>query len=93
MEALALHWGGEVKLEKYVLAMDVVGDVIAEGDENTRLWALRVMALVVARFPDGSLQDRAEDILSSFLAEAKLSEDDLASVREVRCTGSLLAIC
>jgi hypothetical protein len=94
VESIAMTHGAErVKLETCELALDLVSDVIAEGDAITRLWGLRVMALVVANFPAGSLQDSAEDILSTFIAEADLDQVELASVRDVRCTGELRAIC
>ncbi|MFC7553462.1 hypothetical protein ACFQU7_16200 [Pseudoroseomonas wenyumeiae] len=87
------HWAGQIELKKCECALDLVSNVIAEGDSVTRLWGLRVMALVVANFPPGPLQDSAEDILSSFIAEARLSPAELESVRKVRCTGELKAPC
>lgn len=86
-----MHWAERARLENCELALDLVGDVIAEGDATTRLWALRVMALVVANFPAGALQDSAEDILSSFIAEVGPDQAQLESIRQVRRTGELQA--
>jgi hypothetical protein len=75
--------------EKLEFALELVCDVVAEGDENTKLWGLRVMALVVWQCPVGAIQDAAEDILSSFIAEAGLNGSAIASIRRVRITGDL----
>jgi hypothetical protein len=64
--------------------MDIVGTALTAGRPENRVPSLCMMALIVSQFPVGDLQDAAEDILCSFIAEVKPSLEDLAEVRRIR---------
>jgi hypothetical protein len=71
-------------LEDLELAWEVTSDVFVEADCDTRLHALCLMACIVSKYPQGQLQDLAEDMLSTFIAEADVSADQLELIRYFR---------
>ncbi|MBO1076224.1 hypothetical protein IAI58_09070 [Roseomonas marmotae] len=64
--------------------MEITGGVIQEGDLHSRITALCMMAYVVSRYPEGPLQELAEDMLASYIAEARVTPEDVAVIRHFR---------
>jgi hypothetical protein len=64
--------------------LEIVGSVLTAGKEENRLPSLCMMALIVHEFPPGDMQDAAEDILCTYIAEVKPSHEELAEVRYAR---------
>lgn len=54
---------------------------------GARFTSLCLMAVIVARYPAGDLQDEAEDRLSAAIARCSLGHDDLAVIRRFRLDG------
>jgi len=54
---------------------------------SARFTSLCLMAVIVARYPPGDLQDEAEDRLSAAIARGNLGHDDLAVIRRFRLDG------
>jgi hypothetical protein len=64
--------------------MEIVGSVLTAGKEESRLPSLCMMALIVREFPPGDLQDAAENILCTYIAEVRPSPEEMAEVRAAR---------
>jgi hypothetical protein len=64
--------------------LQIIGNVITDGSRDAGIGALNMMALVVRNFPPGDMQDAAEDILCSYIAEVKPSSDELDQIRRMR---------
>jgi hypothetical protein len=64
--------------------LQIIGSVITDGSRDSGIGALNLMALVVRWFPPGGMQDAAEDILSSYIAEVKPNPDELEHIRRMR---------
>jgi hypothetical protein len=69
------------------LAWDITCRVLQEGHPGTRMPALCMMACIVSRYPAGPLQDLAEDMLATFIAEADASPDEVELIRYFRASG------
>ncbi|MBO1073793.1 hypothetical protein [Roseomonas marmotae] len=65
-------------------AVEHIVEVFREGDKTTKLLSLCMMAHAVSHYPEGEIQDWAEDRLSSLMAELELSADDLELIRYFR---------
>lgn len=74
----------EVNSEDIEASFEIVGSVIAEGDRTTKVAGLHLMAYLVGEFPPGDLRDMAEDILCTFIGEAKVSAEELGGIRRMR---------
>lgn len=70
------------------LAWEITSRVLREGGEDTRMPALCLMACIVAKYPLGILQDLAEDMLSTFIAEAKATAEEIDLIRYFRASES-----
>lgn len=68
------------------LAWEITSRVLREGGTETRMPALCLMACIVAKYPLGMLQDLAEDMLATFIAEAKASADEIELIRYFRAS-------
>ena len=68
------------------LAWDITSRVLQEGAEDTRMPALCLMACIVSKYPLGVLQDLAEDMLSTFIAEARPTPDEIDLIRYFRAS-------
>jgi hypothetical protein len=66
--------------------METLGEVIVEGDAVARSVALCLLALLVDRFPTIDLQERAEDMLASFLADYPAGPELRATIGRLRAT-------
>lgn len=64
--------------------LEIIGSVLTAGKEDSRLPSLCMMALIVREFPPGDLQDAAENILCTYIAEVRPSPEELAEVRYAR---------
>ncbi len=71
-------------LDDLVQGLGMLEDVIAEGDPVARSVALCLLALLIDRFPTVDLQERAEDMLASFLADYPTGEALRATIGRLR---------
>jgi hypothetical protein len=68
------------------LAWEITSRVLHEGAEDTRMPALCLMACIVAKYPFGVLQDLAEDMLATFISEAKATAEEIDLIRYFRAS-------
>jgi hypothetical protein len=64
--------------------LQIIGNVITDGQHDSGVGGLIMMAVVVRNFPPGDMRDAAEDILCSYIAEVKPTADELAQIRRSR---------
>jgi FimV-like protein len=75
-----------LSLGDLVQALEMLEEVIAEGDTVARAVALCLLALLIDRFPTVDLQERAEDMLASFLADYSTGAELRATIGRLRAT-------
>lgn len=75
-------------LDDLLHGLQMLEEVIVEGDALARSVALCLLALLIDRFPTRDLQECAEDMLSSFLADSPVGPDLLATIGRLR-TGTM----
>jgi hypothetical protein len=68
------------------LAWEITSRVLREGAADTRMPALCLMACIVAKYPLGVLQDLAEDMLATFISDAKASPEEIDLIRYYRAS-------
>jgi hypothetical protein len=74
------------KLMDLNAAMDVCGELMRSRIPAIQVAGLHLMALSVGRYPPGLLQDLAEDILSSCIADLEPSAAVVGDLRTIRLT-------
>lgn len=75
---------GPPSLSDLVQALEMLEEVIAEGDAIARSVALCLLAMLIDRFPTVDLQDRAEDMLASLMADDPAGTELRATIHRLR---------
>ncbi len=67
-----------------IQGLEMLEEVIVDGDAVARAVALCLLALLIDRFPTLDLQERAEDMLASFLADYPTGAELRATIGRLR---------